>query len=274
MIGMVSKQFADCRRASFLGGSDMKQRSVAHRGDNSFYARILHELEPKRLLVNFVAGLIIGVIAVNLTISFAALIFTGNLSDFLSAGISLGLFSVVVIGVVSTLLSSFPGTISGPRSSPAAILGISGATIAGLLAGKVPPHEIFLTIVAMIALTSITTGIIFLVLGQYRMGNLIRFLPYPVVGGFLAGIGLLLVRGSIGILTGVRFAFVHIPRLLQPELLGKWLAGAFFAILLLLITRRYKHFLIMPGVLVSAVLVFYLVLWVHHRFPNSPERTI
>ena len=240
----------------------MTQRSVAFREINSFYDRIVRELEPRRLLVNFVAGLIIGVIAVNLTISFAALIFTGDLSDYLSAGISLGLFSVVVIGVVSTLLSSFPGTISGPRSSPAAILGISGATIAGILAGKVPPQEIFLTIVAMIGLTSITTGIIFLVLGQFKMGNLIRFLPYPVVGGFLAGIGLLLVRGSIGILTGVRFSFVHIPRLLQPELLVRWLAGALFAVLLLVITRRYKHFLIMPGMLVLAVFIFYLVLWV------------
>ena len=37
---------------------------------------------------------------------------------------------------------------------------------------------------------------------ELRLGNLDRYMPYPVVGGFLAGTGLLLVRGGVGILTG------------------------------------------------------------------------
>ena len=203
----------------------------------------------------------IGVIAINLTISFAALIFNGQLSDYLSIGISLALFSVIVIGVVSALTSSLPGIISGPRSSPAAILGLSAAAIASSLSGSVSPDELFLTVVAMIVLTSLVTGTLFLVLGQLKLGNLIRFLPYPVVGGFLAGIGLLLVRGSIRVLTGISFSFSQSALFFQSDLLFKWLSGFIFAMLLLLATRRYKHFLIMPGILMTAIASFYLVLW-------------
>ena len=40
-------------------------------------------------------------------------------------------------------------------------------------------------------------GVVFLWLGSRRRGNLIRFVPYPVVGGFLAGTGWLLFKGGI-----------------------------------------------------------------------------
>ena len=41
---------------------------------------------------------------------------------------------------------------------------------------------------AAIAITSVLTGIGLYVLGRFKLGNLIRFIPYPVVGGFLAGV--------------------------------------------------------------------------------------
>ena len=39
---------------------------------------------------------------------------------------------------------------------------------------------------------TVLCGILFLVIGRFRLGGLIRFVPYPVVGGFLAGTGWLL----------------------------------------------------------------------------------
>ena len=220
------------------------------------------KFDTKKIFSSLVAGIMISVITVNLTISFTALIYNGELAPYLSAGISLALFSVVVISIVSALTSSLEGIISGPRSSPAVILGLSTATIASNLAGKIPPEEIFLTIVAMIALTSILAGGIFLLLGQLKLGNLVRFLPYPVIGGFLAGIGLLLVRGSLRVLTGASFHFAQIPFFFQPEIFFKWFSGFVFALLILISTRRIKHFLVMPSILVASIALFYLILWI------------
>ncbi len=46
-------------------------------------------------------------------------------------------------------------------------------------------------------------GVVFLWLGSRRRGDLIRFVPYPVVGGFLAGTGWLLFKGGIYVASGV-----------------------------------------------------------------------
>ena len=50
---------------------------------------------------------------------------------------------------------------------------------------------------------TLLTGITFLVLGTFRLGNLVRFVPYPVVGGFLAGTGWLLLKGGIGVASSI-----------------------------------------------------------------------
>ena len=224
------------------------------------FQELSSEFEPKKLLPSLMAGLVIGIIATNLTISFTALIYSGELIAYLPMGISLALFSLAVISIISALSSSLPGIISGPRSSPAAILGLGTAVIASSLAGKVSPDEIFLSVVAMVAFTSILAGVFFLLLGQFNLGNLVRFLPYPVIGGFLAGIGLLLVRGSLRVLTGASFHFADMAVFFQSEIFFKWFSGFLFALFVFFTTRKVKHFLVMPGILLGAIAFFYLIL--------------
>ncbi len=219
------------------------------------------KFEVKTIFPSLIAGLVIGIIIINLLISFAAFIYNGELADYLPMGIALVLFGQIIISGISALKSSLPAIISIGQDSPAAILGISAAIIASTLAGKVAPDDIFLTVVAMVALTSILTGIFLLVVGHFQLGNFVRFLPYPVIGGFLAGIGLLLVRGSLGVLTGISFSFAQISVFFQPEIFFKWFLGFLFALLVLLATGRFKHFLVMPGILVASIALFYLVLW-------------
>ena len=58
----------------------------------------------------------------------------------------------------------------------------------------------------MIAATLVVTvlcGAVFFALGKFKLGNLVRFVPYPVVGGFLAGTGWLLLKGGIYVASGV-----------------------------------------------------------------------
>ena len=114
------------------------------------------------------------------------------------------------------------------------------------------------------AVTSLVTGIGFLLMGSFRLGGLIRFIPYPVIGGFLAGTGWLLVNGSFGVMANASLTLTGFPHLLQAGVLDRWLPGLIFAILLYLVVRRYNHFLIIPALVLAATLVFYIVLWVTH----------
>jgi SulP family sulfate permease len=120
--------------------------------------------------------------------------------------------------------------------------------------------EIFLTVVAAIGATSLCTGAFFLALGLLKLGTLMRFFPYPVIGGFLAGTGWLLVQGAMSFMSGASLSSLEPSYLLRAEVLIKWLPGLIFAVLLLVVMRRYDHFLIMPAMVLAAIGLFYLLL--------------
>ena len=218
---------------------------------------IIAKIQPGQRLPSLTAGFVSGMLSVILAISFAALIFSGDLADHVASGIGLALFGALAIGLVMAATSSYPGTIAGTQDSPAAILALVAAAIVKNMPASTTSETIFATVVAAIALTSLLTGAFFLALGRFKLGNLMRFLPYPVVGGFLAGTGWLLVQGAFGVMTGVSLGWSQIPYLLQSDALTMWLPGSIFAILLLALLRRYSHFLITPVTLLAAIGLFY-----------------
>ncbi|MEC4868334.1 MAG: SulP family inorganic anion transporter, partial [Jaaginema sp. PMC 1078.18] len=98
-------------------------------------------------------------------------------------------------------------------------------------------------------------------LGRFKGGDAIRFIPYPVVGGFMAGTGWLLMDGFFQVTTSVSLTWGHLPVLIAPEILSHWGVGFAIALTLLIASNRFKHYLIMPGTLLSAIALFYGVLY-------------
>ena len=227
----------------------------------SLAAKIADELRPRQLLPSLTAGLTIGVIVIIIEISLASLIFAGPLADYVSTGILLVLLSAVIVGTVVALFSSLPGIIAAPQEAPAVILALVATSIANTMPPGSTPEATFLTVVAVIAITSVLTGLLYLLLGHFQWGEFIRFLPYPVIGGFLAGTGWLLVVGAIAVMTGISPSVSTLSALLQPEMLLRWLPALIFAILLLAALNRYDQYWIMPAMLLGAVVLFYGVAW-------------
>src|SRR6185295_11234846 len=151
------------------------------------------------------------------------LAYAGSLGDFLPQAIALGLLSSIILLVVISLLGGLPGMISVIQDSPAAVLGLMTAAVVATLGASMPGEERFLTAVAVVALTTTLAGLFFIALGTFKLGGLIRFLPYPVVGGFLAGTGLLIMRGSFGLMTDIPLEPASLEALLAPEVLSHWL---------------------------------------------------
>lgn len=220
-----------------------------------------HKLELNWVLPALSAGLVNGILIVIFQSAYAALIFSGELSAHIASGIGFMLFGAFTMGTIVALTSSFPGTTTAPQDAPTAIFAVIAAAIAGSMAAAAGGGSVFLTVVAAIALTAVFTGILFLTLGSFKLGNLVRFIPYPVVGGFLAGTGWLLVKGAIGIMAGFKPAFSQASLLFQPEVLLKWLPGFIFALLLFGALRRFRHFLVMPAMILGAIALFYLLLF-------------
>jgi len=222
--------------------------------------RITHEFQPGVLLPGLSAGLINGVLVIMCEISFAAMIFSGDLSVYLPRGIGLTLFGGFLIGIVIAVKSSYPGTVGLVQDGPAAILALAAASIALHMPVSSGPEVLFSTIVAAIALSTFITGGLFILMGRFKLGNFIRFVPYPVVGGFLAGIGWLLLQAGIGVMTDGSLSLSQVPYLFQSHVLIKWLPALVLAGILVFICQRYKHYLFMPGTFLGAIALFYLIL--------------
>jgi SulP family sulfate permease len=219
--------------------------------------QITDSFRPQNLLSSLVAGSVSGIIGVTAVIAFASLLFTGELSQYGSAAIGFFLFGSIVIAALTSLLSSIPGVIAGIQDSGVAVLGVIGVALSASLPPEASSQQVFITLVAAVMASTILTGVVFLALGFFKLGNLIRFIPYPVIGGFLSGSGLLLVKGAITIMTDAPL----VDSLTQLEMWARWLPGLTFAVVLLVMLRRFNHSLIVPGMLVATISIFFLVLW-------------
>jgi SulP family sulfate permease len=219
-----------------------------------FFAWLAEEVRPQQLLRSLVAGGLLYILEFIFAISFAALIFSGELSAQLPAAIGLITLGSAIMAVFLTLFSSFPSAISNAQDAPAAILAITAAALFVTMPEGTTAEQAFPSVVVMIVLTTLTTGLFFVVLGYFRLGGLVRYLPYPVMGGFLAATGWFLLTGGIGVMvnaTGIA--------LFRPEALTLWLPGLALALVLLLAAARTTNGIVLPAIIVGTIGLFYLL---------------
>lgn len=223
----------------------------------------IQALQPDSVFSSFVAGSLTGIIGVIRAISYAALIFSGGLSVHLNVGVGIAIFSSAAISIVVALMSSLPGMIATPLAAPTAVLAILAAQIANSLTAA-DSTDVLMTVVTAIALGSLITGATLWVLGTVRGGNALQFIPYPVVGGFMAATGWLLVRGAVQVMTGEPLTFAHLAWFIEVGPITHWGAGLVIAVVLLTMTKRFQQSLMMPGILLAATVLFYGAVWQSH----------
>ena len=131
--------------------------------------------------------------------------------------------------------------------------GREGAGIGDQLSAEEAYEFVFVAI----GLTSVLVGVFFWLLGYFKLGKLVRFFPFPVVGGFLAGTSWIIVKFSVTMMTGMDLTLANTGRLIEMGVLVEWLPGLVFAVVLLLASRRFSHYLVIPSILLLGVVVFY-----------------
>ena len=229
---------------------------------NATVAKLADEVKPQRLVPNVVVGGVVGLLELVFAVALSALVFSGKLSGFAAQGLGLALLGTAVSCLCAALFSSLPGTLSLNQDIPATIIAVIAAAIAQALAPQLQGTSLFVTVVAVMALSTITTGIVFFLIGHFSLGNLVRFLPYSVLGGFLAGTGWLLAIGSVGLMTDLPInSWQQVAVLGQPDMLLRWVPGVLFAFLLMFNVNRFSHFLVLPGTIIAEIILFYLVAW-------------
>jgi SulP family sulfate permease len=219
---------------------------------------VAEETVPRERTVRFgtvVAGIVIGAVEVVFAISFAALVFAGYLEFyFLDDGVGLYLGAAALTLAFMAWRTGSRGVVGGLQGTGAAVMAIVSASVVVHAGGS--PNDVFLSTLAAIMVVMVLCGVVFLALGSRRRADLIRFVPYPVVGGFLAGSGWLLFKGGIHVASGVSPLFTPLSDLLEASALQRWLPALAFGAILLVAVRVVKRPLVIPAVIAIGLALF------------------
>jgi len=210
-------------------------------------------------MIDVFAGAICSTLSIAYSLSYAALIFSGPLEHQLSYGVAVTFLSAAVGGAIVALRSSLPFAVAGPDSSAVVIFAAMATTLVGRLIAQ-GSHELLEPVVIAMSLATALTGVLLCVLGFTRAGRAIRFVPYPVIGGFLGATGWLMVTGAIRVVTDQPPTPSNFDAFLNISIAEKLAAALSVAVLLHFLLRRSKNAFILPGMLFATIAFAHIVL--------------
>ncbi len=199
-------------------------------------------------------GLVMGATGLAYLISMGALIFSGPSAPFLSQGTIMVVFGGFVVCLWIALTSGYRGAVAMIAAPSGVVLVEIGSTI-GVEGDAL---ERFMTAVTVVIVGSVATGVCFLAVGHFRLANLIRFIPYSVAGGFIAGAGAVLCMDALS-LMGIARDWRTLPSLLEPDLLWRWGPGVAYGLGLFLATKRWNRHFILPASFLLIAMLYHLV---------------
>ncbi len=126
---------------------------------------------------DFFGGITAGIVALPLALAF------GEQTEL---GAVAGLYGAIALGIVAALLGGTKTQISGPTAPMtvvAAVMITEAIDIAGSLGAAMP----------IIVASFVLAGVIQAALGLFKLGRYIKYIPYPVVSGFMSGIGVIII---------------------------------------------------------------------------------
>ncbi len=198
----------------------------------------LKEYNRHKLINDVIAGIIVAIIALPLSIALA-----------IASGVSpeRGLYTAIVAGFVIAFLGGSNVNISGPTAAFATIVagivaqfGMSGLVIATLMA-----------------------GIMLILMGICRLGSLIKYIPYTITTGFTAGIAVTILIGQIKDFLGLTFApgthavetSEKVSAIVKSFDTLNWqaLLVGFISLAILIVWPKIKYVNKIPGSLVAVV---------------------
>ena len=185
----------------------------------------------KQFLQDVVAGIIVTIIALPLSIALA-----------LASGVGPeeGIYTAIIAGFIISFLGGSTVQIAGPT-----------AAFATIVAGIVAKNGM-----AGLALATLLAGIFLIVMGIFKFGNLIKFIPYTITTGFTAGIAVTILVGQMKDFFGLTY-----PSFVKPiETIEK-----------LECCGKYMSTINVQAVLVGIICLAILIVWpkISNKIPGS-----
>ncbi len=216
------------------------------------------KLKNEKLAGDFWGGLAAMLVALPSAIAFGVTIYGSIGPGYAGLGALAGILGATALGLVAPALGGTNRLITAPCAPAAAVL---SAFAIGLVQQEVDAPFIVLMLTAL----GLVAGVVQLALGFMGIGSLIKYIPFPVVSGYLTGVGLIIIGSQIPKFLGVFGGYSLWKTLISPEL-WHWqspLIGAVTAgvmILAPLVTRAVPAAIL--GLLAGVLTYFGLAYWI------------
>ena len=189
--------------------------------------------------------------------AFATVIFAGAMAQFLPLLVVILLCGWAVLGIFVAFTSDKRLHIVSLDEQAVVIL----ASIAGLMVAYMGEQTVktngLATMLAVMSLSSLGVAFFFWVIGHYRLTRLLELMPYPVICGFMAGIGWLLLEAGVGIAVNQPISMGLVDALKDTDNISKLLLFLAGAIVLLLAVTTIRRAWALPVASLCLVIAFY-----------------
>jgi sulfate permease, SulP family len=163
-------------------------------------------------------GLTAMLVALPSSIAFGVLVYTTLGPEHAGQGALAGMLGAAALGILAPLFGRTGGLISVPCAPAAAVM---SALAANLLSEKAHNGLEPVNILPLMALTVLLAAGLQILYGSIGGGRLIKFVPYPVISGYLSGVAILIALGQLPNLFGLPAGTPLLRGLRSPEL-WKW----------------------------------------------------
>jgi len=151
--------------------------------------------KPGNLAGDIGGGVSAMLVALPSAIAFGVTIFAPLGGSYAAQGAIAGILGATALGLVTPVLGGTNRLISAPCAPAAAVL---SALAIELVRRGIAPEAVAL----MLAIVALLTAALQITFGAVGLGRLIKYMPYPVVSGYLSGVGLLIIIAQLPKLLG------------------------------------------------------------------------
>jgi SulP family sulfate permease len=144
----------------------------------------------KQVPGDFWGALAAMLVALPASIAFGVTVYVAIAPSYAAYGALAGIIGATVMGLVASTLGGTDRLISAPCAPAAAVL---SAFAIELVSQGVAPGVIVLLLIML----GVLAGIVQMLLGFIGIGRLIKYIPYPVVSGYMSGVGLIIIGSQI-----------------------------------------------------------------------------
>lgn len=203
---------------------------------------------------DFWGGLAAMLVALPSAIAFGVTIYSALGPEYSAYGALAGILGVISLGIIAPVLGGTNLLISAPCAPAAAV-------ISAFVAERISSGIMAESVLIMVSLIAILAGLFQISFGFLKLGNLIKYMPYPVVSGYLSGVGLYIIASQTPKFLGTPKG-LHFWESISHMDLWKWQSitiGIFTIIAMVMAPKITKKIPAVIIALLAGVMTYFLL---------------